>query len=143
MGFVLEATEAVHQLRLNEFLFHLACRSWWYGWLGCRYSRRYLWRRHVVVVVGVVLHGDLLIIRNDLGLIFLVVGLQPVNVGHSFSTGSQLEGDVTVPFELLNLVWPYPPRCNFCIPVEVVGIREKYLLISVWSWYFRAVAVAS
>ena len=42
------------------------------------------------LVVGVILRVGLLVIRNDLWLIFLVVGLQPVNVSCQLSAGSQL-----------------------------------------------------
>ena len=54
-------------------------------------------------------------ILNDFCLVFLVVGLQPVNLCCSLSTRGQLEGDVTATFELLNSVWPFHPDPVGCL----------------------------
>ena len=60
-----------------------------------------------------------------------MVGLQPVDMGCQFPSRCQLEGDVAVPFKLLDSVRPSPLGCDFCISVEVVRVLEKYQLVSV------------
>ena len=64
-------------------MFHLFCRSRWYGWQWQGSSWRYRWRRPVfhVPVVTAVLNGDFLFLRDGLWFVFLVVGLQSVHVG--------------------------------------------------------------
>ena len=82
-------------------------------------------------VIVAIFHLNLGLVLDDLWLVSLVVGLQPVDMGCQFSPRCQLEGDVTVPFKLLNPVRPSPLWCDLSISVEVVQILEKYQLISV------------